>query len=86
MYILSLVLKEGVVLHWVGFFDYFCSNLKALAAPLYPNLGQVPSLGTISSPCDSAISRIINKKDMFVSNNINETFPRREISQVSGSL
>ena len=94
MYLVSCLKQglkiEGVVPHRVGpgfSLEYFCPKLKSLAAPLYPNMGQVPSqLGTISSPCDRAISRIINKEDMFVSNNINETFPRREISQVSGSL
>ena len=75
---------EGVVLHRVGFLEYFCPNLKPLAAPLYPNMGQVPRPGTISAHWDSAISGIINKEDVLVL--INETFPRREISQASGLL
>ena len=37
---------EAVVLHRVGFLAYFCpkqgQDFKASAAPLYPNLGQVP--------------------------------------------
>ena len=37
---------EAVVLHRVGFLEYFCpkqgQDFKPSAAPLYPNLGQVP--------------------------------------------
>ena len=37
---------EAVVLHRVGFLEYFCpkqgQDFKPLAAPLYPNMGQVP--------------------------------------------
>ena len=37
---------EAVVLHRVGFLDYFCpkqgQDFKPSAAPLYPNMGQVP--------------------------------------------
>ena len=37
---------EAVVLHRVGFLEYFCpkqgQNFKPSAAPLYPNMGQVP--------------------------------------------
>ena len=37
---------EAVVLHRVGFLAYFCpkqgQDFKPLAAPLYPNMGQVP--------------------------------------------
>ena len=37
---------EAVVLHGVGFLEYFCpkhgQDFKPSAAPLYPNLGQVP--------------------------------------------
>ena len=37
---------EVVVLHRVGFLAYFCpkqgQDFKPLAAPLYPNIGQVP--------------------------------------------
>ena len=37
---------EAVVLHRVGFLAYFCpkqgQNFKLSAAPLYPNMGQVP--------------------------------------------
>ena len=37
---------EAVVLHRVGFLEYFCpkqgQDFKPLAAPLYPNIGQVP--------------------------------------------
>ena len=37
---------EAVVLHRVGFLAYFCpkqgQDFKPSAAPLYPNMGQVP--------------------------------------------
>ena len=37
---------EAVVLHRVGFLEYFCpkqgQDFKPSAAPLYPNMGQVP--------------------------------------------
>ena len=37
---------ETVVLHRVGFLEYFCPKkgqyFKPSAAPLYPNVGQVP--------------------------------------------
>ena len=37
---------EGVVLHSVGFLEYFGpkqgQDFKPLAGPLYPNMGQVP--------------------------------------------
>ena len=37
---------EAVVLHRVGFLEYFCpkqgQDFKPLAAPLYLNMGQVP--------------------------------------------
>ena len=37
---------EAVVLHRVAFLEYFCpkqgQDFKPLAAPLYPNMGQVP--------------------------------------------
>ena len=35
---------EAVVLHRVGFLAYFCPKLgqEPSAAPLYPNMGQVP--------------------------------------------
>ena len=40
---------EAVVLHRVGFLAYFCPNqgqdLQPLAAPLYPNMGQVSPPG-----------------------------------------
>ena len=52
VYILSLVLNrvvklmEAVVLHRVGFLAYSCpkqgQDFKPSAAPLYPNMGQVP--------------------------------------------
>ena len=38
---------EAVVLHRGGFLEYFCrkqgQDLKPPAAPLYPNMGQVPT-------------------------------------------
>ena len=38
---------EAVVLHGVGFLEYFCpkqgQDIKPTAAPLYPNVGQVSS-------------------------------------------
>ena len=40
---------EAVVLHRVGFLAYFCpkqgQDFKPSAAPLYPNMGQVPPPG-----------------------------------------
>ena len=40
---------EAVVLHRVGFLAHFCpkqgQDFKPSAAPLYPNLGQVPPRG-----------------------------------------
>ena len=37
---------EAVVLHRVGFLEYFCpkqgQDFKPSAAPIYPNMGQVP--------------------------------------------
>ena len=40
---------EAVVLHRVGFLEYFCpkqgQDFKPSAAPLYPNMGQVPPPG-----------------------------------------
>ena len=40
---------EAVVLHRVGFLAYFCpkqgQDFKPSAAPLYPNIGQVPPRG-----------------------------------------
>ena len=40
---------EAVVLHRVGFLAYFCPKqghyIKPSAAPLYPNMGQVPTPG-----------------------------------------
>ena len=48
---------EAVVLHRVGFLAYFCpkqgQDFKPSAAPLFPNMGQVPpppSLGGKSIP------------------------------------
>ena len=39
---------EAVVLQRVGFLEYFCpkqdQDFKPSAAPLYPNMGQVPPL------------------------------------------
>ena len=39
---------EAVVLHRVGFLEHFCAkqgqDFKPSAAPLYPNMGQVPPL------------------------------------------
>ena len=41
---------EAVVLHRVGFLAYFCpkqgQDFKPSAAPLYPNMGQVPPPGS----------------------------------------
>jgi len=40
---------EAVVLHRVAFLEYFCpkqgQDFKPSAAPLYPNMGQVPPPG-----------------------------------------
>ena len=40
---------EAVVLHRVGFLEYFCpkqgQDFKPSAAPLYPNTGQLPPGG-----------------------------------------
>ena len=47
---------EAVVLHRVGFLEYFCpkqgQDFKPSAAPLYPNMGQVPPPpgGGVQSP------------------------------------
>ena len=42
---------EAVVLHRVGFLEYFCpkegQDFKPSAAPLYPNMGQVPPPGLV---------------------------------------
>ena len=44
---------EAVVLHRVAFLEYFCRiqgrDFKPLAAPIYPNMGQVipPRLGLV---------------------------------------
>ena len=45
---------EAVALHGVGFLEYFCpkqgQDFKPSAAPIYPNVGQVPpppSMGLI---------------------------------------
>ena len=42
---------EAVVLHRVGFLAYFCpkqgQDFKPSAAPLYPNMGQVPPPGPV---------------------------------------
>ena len=42
---------EAVVLHRVGFLAYFCpkqgQDFKPSAAPLYPNMGQVPPRGDV---------------------------------------
>ena len=43
---------EAFVLHRVAFLEYFCSkqghDFKPLAAPLYPNMGQVPPPSRVS--------------------------------------
>ena len=43
---------EAVVLHRVGFLAYFCpkqgQDFKPSAAPLYPNMGQVPPRAMMS--------------------------------------
>ena len=40
---------EAVVLHRVGFLEYFCpkqgQDFEPSAAPIYPNMGQVPLRG-----------------------------------------
>ena len=58
---------EAVVLHRVGFLEHFCpkqgKDFKPLAAPLYPNMGQVsppPRENTIT------ILKKINKSPNFV--------------------
>ena len=39
---------DAVVLHWVGFLEYFCpkqgQDFKPSPAPIYPSMGQVPPL------------------------------------------
>ena len=39
---------EAVVVHRVGFLEYFCpkqgQDLKPSAAPIYPNMGKVPPI------------------------------------------
>ena len=44
---------EAVVLHRVAFLEYFCAkqgqDFKPSAAPLYPNMGQVPPPGASES-------------------------------------
>ena len=47
---------EAVVLHRVGFLAYFCpkqgQDFKPSAAPLYPNMGQVPTPGVLVASSD----------------------------------
>ena len=51
---------EAVVLHRVGFLAYFCpkqgQDFKPSAAPLYPNMGQVPPPPPPGSPVTSRCS------------------------------
>ena len=48
---------EAVVLHRVGFLAYFCpkqgQDFKPSAAPLYPNMGQVPPPGPQTHLCNT---------------------------------
>ena len=57
---------EAVVLHKVGFLEYFCpkqgQDFKPSAAPLYPNIGQVPP------PRDLAGSDFVSTHSEFVLN------------------
>lgn len=46
---------QGVIPHWVGFLQYFCTkqerDFKSSAATLYPNIGQVTLLPTATDVC-----------------------------------
>ena len=52
---------EAVVLHRAGFLECFCpkqgQDFKPSAAPIYPNIGQVPHPGWI---CDTECKDVIN--------------------------
>ena len=57
---------EAVVLHRVGFLAYFCpkqgQDFKPSAAPLYPNMGQVPPPGPIGL-CSNLTATSLNDKN-----------------------
>ena len=52
---------EAVVLHRVGFLAYPCpkqrQDFKSSAAPLYPNMGQVPPLGEKHNKAQKLLTR-----------------------------
>ena len=64
---------EAVVLNRVGFLEYFCpkqgQDSKPLAAPLYPNMGQVPPKGVMN--LHGKLTSLINYRYMigFKANN-----------------
>ena len=47
---------EAVVVHRVGFLEYFCpkqgQDFKPSAAPIYPNMGKVPLRGCEAAVCN----------------------------------
>jgi len=60
---------EAVVLHRVRFLEYFChkqgQDFKPSAAPLYPNMGQVPP--PLSPTLPGSVTDAYEKRDIAVS-------------------
>ena len=56
---------EAVVVHRVGFLDYFCpkqgQDFKPSAVPIYPNMGKVPPSGSMVYTCT-----LVNEFSMLV--------------------
>ena len=56
---------EVAVLHRVGFLAYFCpkqgQDFKPSAAPLYPNMGQVPPPGHMLTFCSKLKIKRVSK-------------------------